>query len=406
MAPTLSRPPVGLGRVKGTAVRAGLTWYASTYGPSVLARLGSLASPELRVMLRLEDPELGIMPSSWYDTAAIGELLDLLDRAATPSDSDALMSKLAQAIAQDNVTGVYRSLFRLVARPAMLEAHAQRVWRTYIDEGTLTVHVPAPGTLEAQVDGWSRHHVAVCRFLRPLFEHLLRAVGYTALVVDRVRCVGEGDGCCAFEGSWVAGDRGRAALVLAHGAGAPQTHKWMVSVARALADRSIDVVTFNFLYAEAGRKAPDRPPVLEATWRAVIAAVRARSELAVGHLFLGGKSMGGRIATHVAAADEPIGPVEGLVLLGYPLHPPGKPQQLRAAHLPRVKAPMLFVQGERDAFGTPAELAPIVAELPSGARVLVIEGGDHSLARPKSSGESLEQVIARVAGEVARFALR
>jgi predicted alpha/beta-hydrolase family hydrolase len=203
-------------------------------------------------------------------------------------------------------------------------------------------------------------------------------------------------------------DDARAVLVLAHGAGAPQTHKWMVAVATALSARAIDVVTFNFLYAEAGRRAPDRPPLLEGTWRAVLAVVRERLERRGGAalpLFMGGKSMGGRIATQVAAGAEPIGPIAGLVLLGYPLHPPGKPAQLRAAHLPQVRAPMLFVQGARDTFGTPAELGPIVATLP-GSRLFVIVGGDHSLARPKSSGESLDQVLGRVADEVARFTAR
>ncbi len=195
----------------------------------------------------------------------------------------------------------------------------------------------------------------------------------------------------------------RATLVLAHGAGAPQTHEWMVAMARAIAARAIDVVTFNFLYAEAGRRAPDRPPVLEGTWRAVIAAVRERTDLATQRLFIGGKSMGGRIATHVAAGDVPVGPIAGVVLLGYPLHPPGKPEKLRAAHLPRVAAPMLFVQGTRDTFGTPDELGPVVRKLPAGSRMLVVEGGDHSLVRPKSSGESLEHVIARVADEIVRF---
>jgi predicted alpha/beta-hydrolase family hydrolase len=197
-------------------------------------------------------------------------------------------------------------------------------------------------------------------------------------------------------------EHARAAIVLAHGAGAPQTHPWMLAAARAIAAQGLDVVTFNFLYAEAGRRAPDRPPVLEQTWAAVIAAVRARSDVETARLFIGGKSMGGRIATQVAAAGG-AGPVDGLVLLGYPLHPPGKPEQLRAAHLPRVEAPMLFVQGSRDTFGTPGELAPIVRRLAVGSRVFVVEGGDHSLARPRSSGEGLDQVLVRVAGEIARF---
>jgi predicted alpha/beta-hydrolase family hydrolase len=177
-------------------------------------------------------------------------------------------------------------------------------------------------------------------------------------------------------------------------------------MAKAVAEQSIDVVTFDFLYAVARRRAPDRPPVLEATWRAAIAAVRGRADLATRRLYIGGKSMGGRIATQVAAGQEPIGRIDGLVLLGYPLHPPGKPQELRSEHLPRVDAPMLFVQGSRDTFGTREELGPIVARLAErspGTRMFVVEGGDHSLVRPKSAGESIDQVIGRVAGEIARF---
>lgn len=194
----------------------------------------------------------------------------------------------------------------------------------------------------------------------------------------------------------------RAALVLAHGAGAPQTHPWIVAIARALSDRALDVVTFNFLYAEARRRAPDRNDLLEATWRAAVAAVRERGDVAHRRLYIGGKSMGGRIATQVAAGGG-VGDLEGLVLLGYPLHPPGKPAQLRAAHLPHVRAPMLFVQGSRDAFGTPDELGPVVEGLARGTRLFVVEGGDHSLGVPRSQGVSLEQTIARVADEVVGF---
>ncbi len=189
-----------------------------------------------------------------------------------------------------------------------------------------------------------------------------------------------------------------ATLVLAHGAGAPQTHPVMVSMAEASAARGVEVVTFDFLYRRGPRRAPDRNDVLEATWLAAIEAVRGRTDR---RLFIGGMSMGGRIATQVAARDEVT--VEGLVLLGYPLHPPGKPAQLRKAHLPRVRAPMLFVQGSRDAFGTPAELAPVLEGLAAGTRLFVVEGADHSLALPKSRGEAPDQTRARVADEVARF---
>jgi predicted alpha/beta-hydrolase family hydrolase len=203
-----------------------------------------------------------------------------------------------------------------------------------------------------------------------------------------------------------AAGRARAAIVLAHGAGAPQTHPWMVSMARALAERGVDVVTFNFLYTERKRRMVDRPPVLEATWRAVVNAVRVRDDVARERLFAGGKSMGGRIATQVAARDGAAWPVAGLVLLGYPLHPPGKPQAMRDAHLPDVPVPMLFVQGERDAFGTRDELMPIVERLKAkmpGTRLHVVEGGDHSLATRRGRGGAGDATIAAVADVVARF---
>ena len=194
----------------------------------------------------------------------------------------------------------------------------------------------------------------------------------------------------------------RAVLVLAHGAGAPQTHPWMVAMAEALASGGLDVVTFNFLYADARRRLPDKNHVLEATWLSALEAVRVRTDLCRARVFIGGKSMGGRIATQIAAAG--VASLEGLVLLGYPLHPPGRPDKLRAAHLADVRAPMFFVQGERDAFGTPDELTPILAPLAErGTRLFVVRGADHSLTPPKSSGLDRAQVITRIADEVARF---
>ncbi len=191
----------------------------------------------------------------------------------------------------------------------------------------------------------------------------------------------------------------RATLVLAHGAGAPQTHPFLVKMATALCSRGIEVTTFNFLYAEAKRRAPDKNDLLEETWRAAVAAARARASTV--RLFIGGKSMGARIATQVLAQGGVD--AEGLVLLGYPLHPPGKPTKLRTAHLPRVPAPMLFVQGSRDSFGTPEELRPVLEGLARGTRLYVVEGGDHSLSLPKSSGQTLDATLSRVADEVAGF---
>src|SRR5437868_13059001 len=167
-----------------------------------------------------------------------------------------------------------------------------------------------------------------------------------------------------------------ATLVLAHGAGAGQRHPFMVSFARALSERGVDVLTFNFLYMEQRRRMPDRMPQLVECFEAAIAAAREQLPSARERLFIGGKSMGGRAATHVAASHSSI--ALGLVLLGYPLHPPGRQDQLRDAHLPDVKLPMLFVQGSRDTFGPPAELEPILARLSPRPELHAVEGGDHS----------------------------
>ena len=156
----------------------------------------------------------------------------------------------------------------------------------------------------------------------------------------------------------------------------------MVDFARALSEFRLDVLTFNFLYTEQKRKVPDRGPVLEECYRAVIEAARDHLESARRALFIGGKSMGGRIATQVAALDATL-PIAGLVLLGYPLHPPGQPHKLRDAHLLAVRRPMLFVQGTRDTFGTPDELAPILGRLAPRPDVHVVDGGDHSFKLSK-----------------------
>jgi uncharacterized protein len=175
-------------------------------------------------------------------------------------------------------------------------------------------------------------------------------------------------------------------LVLAHGAGAGQDHPFLVSVARGLAARGLPTITFNFPYMERRSKVPNPAPQLEACYRRVVATVHDRGWLKNRALFLGGKSMGGRMASHLAAAPADLPhPIAGLVFLGYPLHPPGKPAQLRSAHLPAIAAPMLFVQGARDAFGTPDELAPILASIATPSSVMTIDRADHSF---KVSGQS------------------
>ena len=195
--------------------------------------------------------------------------------------------------------------------------------------------------------------------------------------------------------------RRAATLILAHGAGAPQSSAFMVDFARGLARRGCQAVTFNFPYTEQGRRLPDRAPTLEACFRDVIAAIRARADLATGPLVIGGKSMGGRIASHLAA--QGLADLAGLVALGYPLHPPGRPEQLRALHLARIRQPMLIVQGSRDAFGTPEELRPVLGPLGATATLQVVEGGDHSFKVPKRGPITQEEVFERVQDEIARW---
>jgi uncharacterized protein len=193
-----------------------------------------------------------------------------------------------------------------------------------------------------------------------------------------------------------------ATLILGHGAGAGQRNTFMVDFAHALSAQGLDVVTFNFLYTEQRRRIPDRGPALEACYRAVIEAVRSEVESARQSLFIGGKSMGGRIATQVAAADPKLA-LAGLVLLGYPLHPPGRPAERRDKHLPAIARPMLFVQGSRDAFGTPGELTQIVDRLQPTPTLHVVDQGDHSFKLSRKDPAAQAAVYAAVQRAIAEW---
>lgn len=188
-----------------------------------------------------------------------------------------------------------------------------------------------------------------------------------------------------------------AALVLAHGAGAGQKSPFMVQFGRGMALRHISTATFDFPYIAAGRKVPDRAPVLEAAWREAL--VQAQTEFAKLPLVIGGKSMGGRMASHIAA--QGCDGVTGLVFLGYPLHPPGKPEQRRDTHLPSIKERMLFVQGTRDAFGTADEISAMLPSL-QRAELHKVEGGDHSFKVPGRKGDVLEGIMDTVAAWILR----
>lgn len=176
----------------------------------------------------------------------------------------------------------------------------------------------------------------------------------------------------------------RGTLVLAHGAGAGQQHPFMRAAAATFATAGFETITFDFPYMENGRRVPDPAPVLEASFAEVAAECCARWINGRGY-FVGGKSMGGRIASQAAARGLFDRAPAGLVFLGYPLHPPGKPEKRRDAHLPSIAAPMLFVHGTRDPFGTSDEMRQLAGRLPR-ATLTLIEGGGHSFEAPKRDG--------------------
>jgi predicted alpha/beta-hydrolase family hydrolase len=192
-------------------------------------------------------------------------------------------------------------------------------------------------------------------------------------------------------------------LILGHGAGAGQLHPFMRLFAAGLAERGFDAITFDFIYMEQRRGAPDPKAKLEACYRAVIEAATRNKKLKGNRLAIGGKSMGGRIASQVAAEPESTAEIGALVFPGYPLHPPGRPDKLRDAHLSQIKAPMLFVQGSRDGFGSPEELRATIKKHRLNATLHIIEGGDHSLKVPKSQGIPQEQIYQMTMDEIARW---
>ncbi len=204
---------------------------------------------------------------------------------------------------------------------------------------------------------------------------------------------GDADG---FQGPRRGADR---AVLLAHGAGAYMHAPALTTVADALADARVPSLRFDFPYRTAGRRAPDRPPVLLAAVRAAAAELARRAKVPPARLVLGGRSMGGRICSMVAADDGAL----GLALLGYPLHPPGKPEQLRVEHFARLTMPVLFASGTRDAFGSPQELERHAAAIKGPVTFHWVETGDHGFKPLKASGITQGDALTAVAEAVVAF---
>src|SRR5213082_172666 len=196
-------------------------------------------------------------------------------------------------------------------------------------------------------------------------------------------------------------DGARLLYVLAHGAGAGMRHPFLETVARLLGERGIGTLRYQFPHMERRASRPDPPAVAAA---AVRAAAAEAARLAPGlPLVAGGKSFGGRM-TSTAQAEEPLPGVRGLVFLGFPLHPPGRPGDARAEHLAEVQIPMLFLQGTRDEFADLELLRPVVKRLGDRATLHSVDGGDHSFHVLKRSGMTDADVLAELADAIAAWA--
>lgn len=198
----------------------------------------------------------------------------------------------------------------------------------------------------------------------------------------------------AFQGRRSGADR---AVLLAHGAGSDLGSAALRVVADALADVGVPSLRFNYPYRSLGRRAPDRPAVLDAATREAAGVLAREAGLPPGRIVLGGRSMGGRVCSLVVAdPDEPV-PALGLVLLGYPLHPAGRPDRRRDEHFGRLTCPTLFVSGTRDALAPRPTLARSIRRVAGPTTVHWLEAVDHGFRPLRSSGRGVEEVLAETA---------
>ena len=187
-------------------------------------------------------------------------------------------------------------------------------------------------------------------------------------------------------------------ILLAHGAGGNMKSDLITGVHKGLAERGFLTLKFNFPYAELGRKAPDAQPRLEECYRRAYSFFLDHPKYSPTRLFIGGKSMGGRIASHLVAGGMPAA---GLILLGYPLHPAGRPDKLRSEHLKRIPRPMLFLQGSRDKLCTLELLKKALEPVPAPTRLHVVPEGDHSFHVPRALGRSDAEVVKDLVDRIA-----
>jgi predicted alpha/beta-hydrolase family hydrolase len=181
-----------------------------------------------------------------------------------------------------------------------------------------------------------------------------------------------------------------ASVILAHGAGNDKEHPLIVTLAQGIAEAGFLAIRFNFPYREQGRRAPDPQDILVLTWESVYRFLKSDPRYGTGEIIAAGKSMGGRVASQMVA--DGLLPATRLIFLGYPLHPPGRKERLRDAHLYRIRIPMLFFVGSRDPLCDLTQLESVLARLQVPSHLETIDGGDHSFRLRKSANTPQQEV--------------
>jgi hypothetical protein len=188
--------------VKGIAVRAGLLWVAETYGQQAVERVYAAGSPALRAAIVPGLASFGVLSSSWYDSQVVGELLDVIETVVDPDDKQLHTNQMAIAVADNNVKGVYQSLFRLISTRTLLIAHGQRVWRSYFNDGELAVSSAREGELQLTIEA-PFHHDFLCRMTSAVIEQILKRIGFKGASLTRLQCQSRGASSCVFEVDYV-----------------------------------------------------------------------------------------------------------------------------------------------------------------------------------------------------------
>jgi uncharacterized protein len=205
-----------------------------------------------------------------------------------------------------------------------------------------------------------------------------------------IEIIGMGNVSAVLSGPDQPGDSNKTGVIIAHGAANDMNNSLIVAVADGLASAGYTTLRFNFPYKEKGKKSPDTEPTLIRTWQSAVSHILNNERLPVDRVVAAGKSMGGRIASQMVAADQMD--VEALIFLGYPLHAPGRTDKLRDSHLYEIKKPMLFFAGTRDPLCNMEKLREVLHCLLDQCDLEIVEGGDHSFTFPKSSSRSADSV--------------